>query len=173
MCVCSFLLRKEAVGEWRGKSRRANGCQTDGKEICIKRGNGKFFLLFLFPSVPPFGGGGGLSRERRLAAHPKKAFDEKESTCTKALHIPPRSRAQFALCVSPCVETTTSHGPKRWTNQSVVNISKSPFSPSTPAKIKKGYIQALDFSKSPLFNCHVFCPPLDSFSSSRFSPLKR
>lgn len=133
----------------------------------------EIFPSFSFPFCPPFWGGGGLSRERRLAAHPKKAFDEKESTCTKALHIPPRSRAQFALCVSPCVETTTSHGPKRWTNQSVVNISKSPFSPSTPAKIKKGYIQALDFSKSPLFNCHVFCPPLDSFSSSRFSPLKR
>lgn len=128
------------------------------------------FSFFFFSLLSPLLGGGGLSRERRLAAHPKKAFDEKESTCTKALHIPPCSRAQFALCVSPCVETTTSHGPSRWTNQNVANISKSPFFPSTPAKIKKGYIQALDFSKSPLFNCHVFCPPLDSFPSSRFPP---
>lgn len=157
--------------EWRGK-KQARRWMPDGmaKEI---RGNGIFFLPFSFPFCPPlfFLRGGVAYQERgEFFVHSKKASDEKESTCTKTLDIPPRSRAQFVVCVSPCVRhNSITRSQYIWTNQTVANISKSPFFPSTPAKIKKKlYIQALDFSHSQLFNCHVFCLPLDSFSSSRY-----
>lgn len=77
------MLRKEAVGGVdRKRTEGQNGCRTDGKEICINRGNGKLFpFLFLFPSIPLYVAGGEacLSRERgEILVDPKKHLTKRK-----------------------------------------------------------------------------------------------
>lgn len=88
-------LRDDNSVEWVKRIDEAKG----GKEILDQRWRSrnfsflkkKPFFPFSFPYVPPplFFFGLGLSRgERALVPFQQKAFDEKESTCTKQLDCP-------------------------------------------------------------------------------------
>lgn len=95
-----YVEKGSCWGSGKEKNRRGKmDAIRMAKRSVSKEEMGNFFLsFFLFPSIPFILGGGSLSRERgEILFVPKKAFDEKESTYTKTLDIPPRSRAQFVV----------------------------------------------------------------------------
>ena len=106
------MLRREAVGGSELEKKQTG--KMDGgrfaRSVSVEVMGNLFFFPFSSPFYPPFisvegGGRGGRlayqEREERFCwiERKKKAFDEKESTCTQTLDIPPCSRAQIVVCM--------------------------------------------------------------------------
>lgn len=153
-----------------------------GKEILDQRWRSrnfsflkkKPFFPFSFPYVspPPFFFWAGLIKRRKsFGSFPTKSIWRKGKYRykTNRLSRGPQQLVYYSTEVveCPCVDTAASHGPSLWTNQSVANISKSPFFFFPPQrdgrKTKRLHTSARTFPLSPI----VFLLPSSWFAPSK------
>lgn len=196
--ACNGCILKEEAGrefrqcvcDWKEQTKQREANKSGSKRrwgIFLSSRKNPFFLFFFslrFFHLPLFFNflvGLLIKRKRSFGSFPKKHLTKRKVHVQNTSIVPRRSRAskRFGFIessgVCPCVErAAASHGPNMWANQSVANISKSPFFFFPPQrngrKEKKGYIQALDLFHS--LSCLSFALLLIRSLQSRFpSPL--
>lgn len=173
--------------DWKEQTKQRKANKSGSKRrwgIFLSSRKDPFFLFFFslrFFPLPLFFNflvGLLIKRKRSFGSFPKKHLTKRKVHVQNTSIVPRRSRAskRFGFIessgVCPCVErAAASHGPNMWANQSVANISKSPFFFFPPQrngrkKKKRLHTSARAF---PLSLLSFFCPPLDSLSPKPIS----